>query len=313
MLGQMRRFLAVIAVLLAVAAPAVADDNADANRLFVDAMQAWKQAEQLTGDSREQAETRLELLQEIEANLNRIVEEYSSSDLAVQLLLGPVGPLELDRLPRLIEGAEASVFRFRVPEQILAGDIRNAQIGLALNAIQAAQTIEQSVFFRVTALTKIARAQAKAGDVLGALETAQMIENVVIRSRALSGISEVQAKAGDVSGALETAQMIEDADERSVALNWIARAQAEASQAEASNVSGAQAVVIGDVSEALETAQMIEDADERSLALRRIAETQAEAGDVSGALETTQTIEDNFHRSMALASILESSAALVQP
>jgi replicative superfamily II helicase len=297
-------------VFFAVAAPAVADDNADANRLFVEAMQAWKQAEQLTGDSREQAETRLELLQEIEANLNRIVEEHSSSDLAVQLLLGPVGPLELDRLPRLIEGAEASVFRFRVAELILAGDIRNAQRGLALNAIQAAQTLE-TAFYRSMALTKIARAQAKAGDVLGAFQTAQMIEDVFIRSRALSGISEVQAKAGDVSGALETAQMIEDAHERSVALNWIARAQAEASQAEASNVSGAQVVVIDDVSEALATAQMIEDADERSLALRAIAEAQAEAGDLSGSLVTAQTIENDFHRSMALASILESSAALV--
>ena len=305
MLGPMRRFAAATAVLFAVAAPAVADDNADANRLFVEAMQAWKQAEQLTGDSREQAETRLELLQEIDANLNRIVERHSSSDLAVQLLLGPVGPLELEKLAVLIEGAEARFDLFRVAELILAGEIRNAQRGLAMNAIQAAQTIE-TAFGRFVALTKIAGAQAKVGDVLGALETAQTIENVVTRYRALSAIAEAQAEAGDVSGALATAQMIEDADERSVALNWIARAQAEAS-----DVSGAQVVVIDDVSEALATAQMIEDADERSLALRAIAEAQAEAGDLSGSLVTAQTIENDLHRSMALASILESSAALM--
>jgi hypothetical protein len=43
----------------------------------------------------EQAETRLELLQEVEANLSRIIDDHASSDLAVQLLLGPVGPLNL--------------------------------------------------------------------------------------------------------------------------------------------------------------------------------------------------------------------------
>ncbi|PWL19802.1 MAG: hypothetical protein DCO81_07715, partial [Candidatus Aquiluna sp. XM-24bin5] len=257
MLGPMRRFSAVIAVFLAVAAPAVADDNADANRLFVEAMQAWKQAEQLTGDSLEQAETRLELLQEIDANLNRIVEAHSASDLAVQLLLGPVGPLELDRLPRLIEGAEVVVARFIVLEQILAGDIRNARIGLAQIAIQTAQTID-SAFFRSSALSAVAEAQAEAGDVSGAretlvlaLDTVQMIEDAGARSLALSAVAEAQAEAGDVSGALETAQMIEDAGARSLALSAVAEAQAEAG-----DVSGAQDTL----ALAFQTAQTIEDA-----------------------------------------------------
>ena len=263
MICQMRRLAAVIAVFLALATPVRADDNSDANRLFVEAMQAWKQAEAMQVDSLKQAETRLELLQAIEANLNRIVDHHSRSDLAVQLMLGSVGPLNLDTLPALIEEAEELMMSVLVWEQILAGDIHNAQRGLAHMAILDAQTIEDADL-RSSRLSEIAEAQAAAGDVSGALETAQTIEIADRRCRALRGIVEAQGAAGDVSGALETAQMHEDAGDRSLALSEIAEAQAAAG-----DVSGAQETLVL----ALEAVQTIEYAAERSFALREILES----------------------------------------
>ena len=59
--------------------------------------------------------------------------------------------------------------------------------------------------------------------------TAKTIEDADERSRALSGIAEAQAKAGDIKAsqstitlALNSAKTIEDADERSDALRGIA-------------------------------------------------------------------------------------------
>ena len=99
------RIAAFAMTVLTLSYPAWADDNAEANRLFVEAMQAWKQSEQLTADNLENATKKIELLRAIEAKLNRIVDRHSSSNLAVQIMLGPVGPLDLDRLPLLLEEA----------------------------------------------------------------------------------------------------------------------------------------------------------------------------------------------------------------
>ena len=134
---QMNRSVALIVALVAFAVPAWAYVNADANRLFVEVMQAWKQSEQLSSDSLENAEERLDLLSIVDKNLNLIVVEHPSSNLAVQLLIGPVGPLSLDALPKQIAEAERPFLVSRANEQLKVakahlanGDIGNARVAL---------------------------------------------------------------------------------------------------------------------------------------------------------------------------------------
>ena len=82
---------------------------------------------------------------------------------------------------------------------------------------------------RALALTDIATAQAKAGDVKAAKETfvqafasAKTIEDADDRAEALTGIATAQAKAGDVKAALATAKTIENDYWRASALTDIA-------------------------------------------------------------------------------------------
>jgi hypothetical protein len=85
---------------------------------------------------------------------------------------------------------------------------------------------------RSWALSGIAEAQAKAGDIKAsqstftlALNSAKTIdEGAWQRSRALSYIAVAQAKAGDIKAAFATVETIEDASERSRALRGIAEA-----------------------------------------------------------------------------------------
>ena len=172
--------------------PAWADDNAEANRLFVEAMQAWKQSEQLTADSLENVAKRVELLRAIEAKRNRIVARHSSSNLAVHIMLGPVGPLDLDRLPLLLEEAAEKEARFLTIKQIEVsrskfseGYFEAAQRALIQALFISTQEIED-LLSRTNSLASIVRAQVATADLAGALQTVQKIENAQYLSWALA-------------------------------------------------------------------------------------------------------------------------------
>ena len=110
----------------------------------------------------------------------------------------------------------------------------------------------------------IAEGQAKAGDVEGALRTAERISNGYIRGSAFEEIAEAQTEAGDIEGArrtllaaVATAERIPLAygSNRTSFLESIALAQAKA----------------GDVEGALRTAERVPEANGRAKALARIA------------------------------------------
>ena len=140
---------------------------------------------------------------------------------------------------------------------------------------------------RGKALRGIAEAQAKTGDIEGALATARNIENADDRAWALQDIAEAQAKAGDIDGAFTTARGIEDTDRRALTLVGIARLQAET----------------GDVEDALVTAKGIDEAIYRARALSGIAREQAMAGDIKEAFATARSIDDAGYRAMAMSGV----------
>lgn len=127
------------------AVPAWADANADANRLFANAMQTWKQANQLKGNSLEKAQKRLELLQDIEVKLNQIVEKHTDSDLAVKLLIGPVGPLSLTSSRAEID-ALSGVIQSLTSEATLVAKLEaeNSRLSLQIATVEADLSLTRS-------------------------------------------------------------------------------------------------------------------------------------------------------------------------
>lgn len=81
----------------------VAGDEAAANRLMVESVEAWRRAEALRADDLVTVQERLKALRIVEANLKRIVEQHKSSSLAVKLVLGEkLGPLSLEETAKAI-------------------------------------------------------------------------------------------------------------------------------------------------------------------------------------------------------------------
>ena len=170
-----------------------------------------------------------------------------------------------------------------------AGDSSSAR-GAFAAALSIAQNMDDESYragalSRARALSYIARAQARAGDLDGAFATARTIDAHDGWAEAWSAIASTQAEAGDVDGALSTVRTIDGGYEHSWALHAIAKAQAEA----------------GDVDGALSTARRIYFAQGRakSLSFCWIAKAQAEAGDKQSAraafaeaLSAAQNISD---------------------
>ena len=134
--------------------------------------------------------------------------------------------------------------------------------------------------------------QAEAGDIGGALSTAQSVTDSRTRDDILHSISSVQAGAGDIDGALSTTQSIADSRTRDRALHGIASVQASA----------------GDVAGAFATVRSIDSSFYRAHAKLSIAAAQAETGDIHGAFTTTRSIEQPIPHAGALRVIASAQA-----
>ena len=168
---------------------------------------------------------------------------------------------------------------------------------------------------RVTALTSIARAQAKAGDtnragrsISEALTAARKIGDASRRALAFRSIAEAQMEVGDAQGAawsipeaLTAAWSITKAGDRARELGHIAKLQMDAGDRRSATQS---------ISEAMAIARSIEDAYYRASAFSRIAVLQVETGDrrsalktISDAMTSLQNVKDAFSSVLALTSI----------
>ena len=121
----MRRLIAAVAF-VAIALASIADSrgqdpNAEANRLFVEAVKLLERAE-----AAPTPEERLELYEGVKGNIDRIVDDFPSSDLAVRIVLGqPLGPIDLAELDRRIAAHQPEVIaRERAIEAALSDPAR---------------------------------------------------------------------------------------------------------------------------------------------------------------------------------------------
>ena len=166
---------------LGIAAPAIADDSVDADRLVAQAVVPQKQAE---------------------AGRDACFREPTSGCVILQALGSMKGISDarvLAHALRSIAEAQAEALGSIAGAQAKAGDMAGA-----LKTTESITDIDD----RGSALSAIADARAEAGDIAGALKTTESITNANHRNRAQYWIARFQIDAGDIAGALNTAEGI---------------------------------------------------------------------------------------------------------
>src|SRR5680860_243854 len=141
-------------------------------------------------------------------------------------------------------------------------------------------------------LWRIAGVQAKSGDIVGALQTADTIEMESHQHSALRDIVAEQSKAGDVKGAFLTAALIREKYSFPYPYIFVLKDLARA----------------GKINQAIKIATSLESDLEEDSPFEAIAVGQAESGDIEGALQTLDAIKWKgemapYNRAMAFEKI----------
>jgi tetratricopeptide (TPR) repeat protein len=145
-------------------------------------------------------------------------------------------------------------------------------------------------------------AQAEAGDIEGALETASLI-TAGGRAQALGSIAELQARGGDIAGAVETAAALAD--------DWVKAGTLARIGAEQARLGDARSA-LATFERAIEVARLIS-ADtfgtpSRASSFARIARERARSGDALGAFLWACAEESPFLRAHILVGVAEGVA-----
>lgn len=174
-----------------------------------------------------------------------------------------------------------------VESQAAAGHVHVAE--------QAAVEIPDGTDWKATVLATVARAQIKAGDRRGALQTLEQALQAAThlrkdsrRASALEEIASAQAEAGDILGALTTVQQVPEAQK----YHYVLHSDLMTQLAEA-----------GDVKGALQIAAEIGNATVRDSAWQEIAAAQAKAGEMREAMQTADHIRGETEKANALRMI----------
>ncbi len=238
-MGLKKKWVAGVGVVLSLMLFGCAvDQDKEANRLYVEASQFMHD---MKGES-ESYSTAFEFYKNAKVNVDRVLSECPSSDLAVALLsegtkIAGVSLTEFRDLEEDLEslaGAEQDILSCAV---VLAETMGHEEVdtyylcpfyvdlGLFDRALSVAQSIEDG-FYKTIALEDIAREYAAIGLFEKAFETIDMIDPAD-RGSVLSIISMRFARNESFSLALETADGIEDNLSQTRALNYIASVYAK--------------------------------------------------------------------------------------
>jgi len=273
--------------------------NEKANKLYVEASQLVKKAQEVEKKSYSDA---LKLYKKALGKIERIQSKYPSSELAVKLVQDriKVGSYTIKEIKETI-----------VPHIEIKAKAEENPLACALFVAKTIKDADDKSW----ALADIAAQYAKAGqmnkasEILSqALQVAKTIKDADDKSWALTGIAAQYAKAGQMnkaseilSQALQVAKTIKHAYSKSMALADIAAQYAKAGQMnKASEI----------LSQALQVAKTIKDAYYKSMALTDIAAQYAKAGQMnktseilSQALQVAKTIKHAYSKSGALIDI----------
>jgi tetratricopeptide (TPR) repeat protein len=271
--------------------------DARANRLFVEASQLVKSAQEAEQTSYAEA---FKLYQAALTKAETITAKYPSSQLAVQLTADQtkIGPYTFPELQKIVPRTQA---RAKAEEDFLAC------------ALFVASTIQEASE-KDSALRVIAIQYGRAKQYDRAMEVANS-ENASDKPVTLQLIANALAKAGQYDRALQVANTIEDASHKAWALAWIASGYAKdgrhddaariANSIEKDTAPKTWALVeayahAGQYDRALQVANTITDVPQKNATL---VEIYAKAGQYDRALQVANTIEDAHHKAYALVQI----------
>ncbi len=301
----------VAALWLGAVGLALADQDADANRLVVEAVKLVEWAEGIEAPAERAA-----VFKEALAKLDAIVERHPESELAVRLVSGQaIGEIERVEIEKAWQRA--------LTEHCLAEPTRAC---LGERADAANEALKQSDD-RDEVLALIVGGYAELGAYDEALTLAGRVVDGEKRGQAMGGVARTQAQAGDIETALETASMIGHARKRAGTFAHIAlsqamqeqfdqalgtaeaielpsyRAMAVASIALVGHVTGEQGGSEKQLLSALETAATIEHVMVRAAAYGIIAAIEAKVGQSTRAHDALTAMEDAFARALGLQSM----------
>jgi RNA polymerase sigma factor (sigma-70 family) len=177
-----------------------------------------------------------------------------------------------------------------------------AKAGDVKGAKETADLIEDNLGNRDSALARIAIAQVRAGDLKGAEETIASVSTDPWKGEALRTLAAAQAGAGKLKEAAKTAAGITDDLSRVVALLSIARAHRAAKDDKAA------AELIREARKEVEGIEENEKTDTRAVADGALAEGLAEAGDAKEARKLAGAIKKEMWRAGALWRVVKAQA-----
>jgi hypothetical protein len=157
----------------------------------------------------------------------------------------------------------------------------------------------------------IVEAKIKAGDIDGALKAAGVIDDDSTKFGALSLIAGAQTRDGDLVGAQKTIDLVQDSMKDTIS-NFCAMIRLEKDKTKASAyysqmVAGLHGEIqdelvsyqlqASDILGAQRTAAPIQDLEAKNRAFQSIAKAQLESGDITGALATADLVQDERGKS----------------
>ena len=190
----MLKRLAITLLLFSWAAPAIADDTGKANEPLVEAVQLIQSA-----DKAASWEKRLRLSEEALSNLNKIVERYPSTDLAVKLVSGQtIGRISLESAAEAVEEAH-----WRLGREAREAEERRRRDRQREAAAREAEEERQREARKAEERQKCLASPTYRCVITRALATAatDFYEDCGICALGFGVIAKAQAEVGDIQGA----------------------------------------------------------------------------------------------------------------
>jgi tetratricopeptide (TPR) repeat protein len=213
----------------------------------------------------------------------------------------------------------ASTLKFDRDEANLLIALAQTEIGDITGALQTVAAIQEAQYsvapppLKEIGLESIAAALAKAGNISGAVQTANNMKATSRRPQILEAVAIKLAQEGVISRALEISASLPSGFSKADSLSAIAAAQAKAGDKAAAEATFREALQIAKqpsakfsslgrvaiaqaeaamISNAIELASSLPDSSWKPEVFRNIAASQAKTGDLSGALETVARLGD---------------------
>ncbi|HEV3438976.1 MAG TPA: sigma factor-like helix-turn-helix DNA-binding protein, partial [Gemmata sp.] len=177
-----------------------------------------------------------------------------------------------------------------------------ARAGDVKRAKETAELIMDNLGTRDNALSKVAIAQARAGDLAGAEDTIASVSTDPWKGEALRELADAQAKAGRLKEATKTAAGIDDDLSRVVALLTVARAQRSAKD------DNAAAILLQKARKIVESIEEDEQSDTRAVATCALTKALVEAGNVKDAREMAGAVKKESWKAVALLDMAATQA-----